>query len=235
MEDQDDRPIVPINIPIPWHHVKLVHAVPDSAGKFKDVIVDRVEVRKPSKVRAKFKTRAGEDFDERGKRIIPGLEHEIPWPMTETPEPEDCACDTLRIQVDLVTHRPDLPLPPMPISVVDELRNKYGRYRMRHDPEYIRKQELLEARKEGRSAMSRLVSTPMMELRARNTAERAEAAQRELSDEQLASIGEVMARGGERAAVAASAAMGTTGNTGMTELMATSAQEAPRRQQRVEP
>lgn len=45
-------------------------------------------------------------------------------------------CDTLRFEVEEHTWTPTLLRAPMPAGVIDELRNKYGQHRTRHDPQY---------------------------------------------------------------------------------------------------
>ena len=187
MEDQDQRPIVPINLNIPWSMVKLVHAVKDDNGFFRDVVVDKVEIRKPTWFEERYKS-----VDKRGKRMIPGLEQEIPWPIRDPEKYVDNEADTLRITVDEVTERPYLLQSPMPTSVVDELRNKYSRFRTRHDSDYIAAKEALLAQEERKKLLGRLVTTPTMELQERNRQERAAA--QGLTEEQLARIGEVMVR-----------------------------------------
>jgi len=196
-EDQDQRPVVPFSLNIPWSAVKLVHAVKDANGSFRDVIVERVEVRKPTWFEMRYK-----NADNRGKRMIPGLEQEVPWPTTDPENYTDNEADTLRITVDEVTDRPYLLQSPMPRSVVDELRNKYSRFRTRHDPEYVASKEALLAKEERKKLLGKLVTTPTMELRERNRRERAAA--QGLTEEQLATIGEVMAR--ERTAAVQKAA-----------------------------
>jgi len=197
VEGQDQRPINSINMSIPWKGVKLVHAVTDAGGSLKDVIVDKVVLKEPTWHDLRYK-----NGDKRGRRIIPGLGQEVPWPLREPEKFTDNDVDTLRITVDEVTDRPYLLQPPMPTSVVDELRNKYSRFRTRHSPEYIAAKEALLAQTERKKLLGKLVTTPTLELQEKNRQERA--ATQVLTEEQLAAIGEVMAR--ERATAVQNAA-----------------------------
>lgn len=63
----------------------------------------------------------------------------IPWPAVDEPEYKDEDVDTLRIQVEDKSFLPTLLRPPMPPSVIDELRNKFSKFRDRHDDDYIAK------------------------------------------------------------------------------------------------
>lgn len=171
-----------------WDDVKLVHAVRDQAGYFRDVVVDEVEL-------------IGGEGGKKAKRVIPGLKQEIPWPAEEKPEHEDGDSDTLRMTVDENTFVPSLNETPMPGSVIDELRGKYSKFRTRHEPAYIAQKEaeasFLEskaARLEGRGM------TPFMRQAALYKAAR-KTELPELSEEQLASIGlNMMKESPERAA-----------------------------------
>ena len=186
MEDQDNRPVVPYNVSIPWKSVKLVHAIQDAKGSFRDVVVDKVVLQKPTWHELRHGT-----ADKRGKRMIPGLKQDIPWPFQDPEKFDDNDVDTLRITVDEVTDRPYLLQPPMPTSVVDELRNKYSRFRKRHEPEYIAAKEAAFGQTDRKKLLGKLVTTPSMELQERNRLERA--ATSNLTEEQLAAIGKVMA------------------------------------------
>lgn len=80
----------------------------------------------------------------------------------------------------------------MPPSVIDELRNKYSTFRTRHD-EWYESRKLAEDRAVQRKKnLARMVSTPMMELREKTRQDKL-AKDAELTDAQLASIGEVIA------------------------------------------
>lgn len=118
----------------------------------------------------------------------------IPWPKTEDkPEPETHDDDTFRINVDERTDRPYLLQPPMPPSVIDELRNKYSVFRDRHDDWYEASKIAEDRAQEQKKLLARMVSTPMMELREKKRQEKL-TNESDLSEDQLAKIGQVMAK-----------------------------------------
>lgn len=182
---------------IPFDWVKLVYPLPDpETGIFRDVMVDRLLCINRAYDKHK------REWDD-GERVIPGTNTIVPWPEKAEPRYEDNEDDTLRISVEEQTFRPFLLYPPMPLSVVDELRNKFSRFRTRHDHEFVAKREAEDARAEKRKELSKAMRTPLQELadlRARQKKEQ----ERDLSDEQLARIGEVIAREREKATSAVS-------------------------------
>lgn len=66
----------------------------------------------------------------------------IPWPQEKEPEYNDEPMDTLRIDSEEQSFLPTLLRPPMPMGIIDELRNKYSKYRDRHDDEWLEKKTL---------------------------------------------------------------------------------------------
>lgn len=113
------------------------------------------------------------------KRVVPELDdYEIPSPQNDEPMYNDHEDDTLRISAEHVTFEGQaIPLltPPMPNSVIDELRNKYSRlsHRRLKDPEYLEK---LRGREEAneRKKLEMLVAmrTPLQELHALHAAQK---------------------------------------------------------------
>ncbi|KAK0924247.1 hypothetical protein LTR91_000779 [Friedmanniomyces endolithicus] len=92
---------------------------------------------------------------------------------------------------------PDVPAffvtPPMPVTVIDELRNKYSRFRTRHTWQYVEQKELEAAKVEKRKELVKGMRTPLQELAEVRRMKREAEGERELSEEQLARIGEVIA------------------------------------------
>ena len=186
-EEGDTRKIVPAAQHVPIEHVKLVYPLPDpETGVPRDTIIDRLVMvnRQWNKDKRKW---------ELGDRLIPGTRTIIPWPEKAEREYEDNEEDTLRITVEEQTFRPFLLHPPMPTSVIDELRGKYSVYRTRHDWDYVRKKELEEEKLEKRKQLGRTMRTPLQELAERREAEKV-SRQKDLTEEQLAKIGEVIAQ-----------------------------------------
>jgi large subunit ribosomal protein L24 len=184
-QENNSQPMVSMSMPIAIESVKLVYPLPNEAtGVPQDVVIDRLE-------------RVNEQWDavkrvwDKGERAIPGTSTLIPWPETIDSEERDHDDDTLRISVEEETFRPHLMFPPMPTSVIDELRSKYSKFRTRHDHEFVQKMEAIDAREEKRAGLIKTVRTPLQELADMRAKQKA-AAERQLTDEQLAKIGEVI-------------------------------------------
>jgi large subunit ribosomal protein L24 len=188
--EADKRPIRSVEVPISLTAVKLIFPLTDpETGATRDVIVREIE--------------NGNIFHDRytgtksWTRYIAGLGIMIPWPKREPKEHKDYDCDTLRIDVESKTFVPTLLKPPMPTSVIDELRNKYSVFRTRHDEEYIQK-KMQESEEE--EALKKSVSTmrsPIHEVNKRDRKLRKALGKGQLTEEMLAKIGEVMARNKE--------------------------------------
>lgn len=190
------EPMVAMPIHIPLSDVRLVYPLPDpETGVPHDVVIERL-----SPVDRQW-DRVKKEWDD-GQRLIAGTNTIIPWPEKLPPEYEDHDVDTLRISVEEDTFRPYLLNPPMPLSVIDELRNKYSKFRTRHDWEYVQKKEAEDARSEKRKELGKTMRTPLQELKDVREKEKA-LKEKELSDEQLARIGEVIERERARAMGAA--------------------------------
>lgn len=135
-------------------------------------------------------------------RVVPGLNVEIPWPRAfeaaERKEFEevkaDHPCDTLRIDVEEQTFVPTLVRPPIPIKVLDELRNKYSKFRTRHEPEYIARKQDEAAAKIAARKTPITMQTPLQELNAKIREEKRALGEPVLTDAMLEKIGELMSR-----------------------------------------
>lgn len=188
-------PVVSMEAAIPLPYLCLVHALTNpETGQKRDVIVKKVVLR-----HAWSDRHLG---THRSFRMIPGLDVEVPWPRKERKEPVENGCDTPRMEVETKTWVPTLLTTPMPSTVIDELRNKYSKFRTRHDDWYIAKKTAEEEQaKRGKQRLRVEGMTPVEELRERNrtTREKRIAAgeipeKPELSEELLGKIGEVIAR-----------------------------------------
>jgi large subunit ribosomal protein L24 len=130
------------------------------------------------------------------KRFIPGLDISVPWPKTEKkPEPslEDTPSDTFRIDVDAKTYIPTLLRPPIPRSVIDELRNKYSVFRTRHEPEYLAKKEAEEEEKVEKKKTIKAMRTPMMDAKRLERKMKRKKGKGKLTDEMLERLGKAIA------------------------------------------
>lgn len=136
--------------------------------------------------------------EKRWSRIVPGLNVEIPWPEKQEPDLKDHKCDTLRLEVENKTFVPTLLRPPMPESVIDELRHRYSRFRTRHDPEYVARLEAQEQEKQDRRKLMDGMRTPLQEYHRAERDRKKKKGKPRLSVEMLERIGEVMAKNMER-------------------------------------
>lgn len=182
-EDANKSLIRTIEQPISLKFVRLVYPLRDpSTGILRDVIVKEV-VRRWIVVQKKG----------RWTRVVPGLNIRIPFPKVKAREYEDHEVDTLARDVDVKTWVPSLLTPPMPGSVIDELRNKYSVFRTRHEPEYIAQKEREEQEKEERKRMAKKMRTPLNEANRKARKERKKLGKRKLTPEMLEKIGQVIA------------------------------------------
>jgi large subunit ribosomal protein L24 len=186
-EGQENRPVRTVEQPISLASVKLVVPLPDpETGITRDVIVNRVV--------------NGNIFHDRHtgrkswSRFIAGLNVVIPWPKIEPKEHKDYDCDTLRVDIEAKTFVPTLLKPPMPSTVIDELRNKYSKFRTRHDEEYIQAKLREDEEKEAKKKMMKEMMTPLKEKQKEERKRLKAKGKPKLTEEMLAKIGEVMAR-----------------------------------------
>ncbi|KAM3072762.1 hypothetical protein ACMFMF_007093 [Clarireedia jacksonii] len=189
-EDPDQRPIRSLPRPISLKHVKLVTPLTDATtGVTRDVIVRKLAHHKM------FHDRHGQRT--LWQRIIPGLNIVIPWPKRNPdsyPEKQDFPCDTLRREVEEMTFVPTLLTPPMPASVIDELRNKYSVFRTRHDPEYVAKKVAEDQEIAAKKKASREMDTPLKEINRKARKLRKAKGKGKLTKGMLLKIGEVISR-----------------------------------------
>ena len=182
MTESDKRPIRTMAAPIPLSALRLVHPLPPpETGDLRDVVIKelkRVKHRKKPDIRYI----AG---------VVPRMT--IPFPEKEPEDHEDHDIDTLRIEVEEKTFVPSLLRPPMPETVIDELRNKYSKFRDRHDEDFIEKKMKEDEEVEARKRTVELMRTPLKEIHRRKRAAKKALGKPELSEDMLARIGELMA------------------------------------------
>jgi large subunit ribosomal protein L24 len=183
--DPNQPPVVTREAPIHYNDVRLVVPVLDPAtNTLKDTIVANIEMS-----RIFHDKREGKKL---WTRYIKGTRTEIPWPEKKEPEHFDQIGDTRIMDVETRTYVPTLLKPPFPLSVIDELRNKYSKFRTRHEPWYIAKVEAAEkekAEKEGRKIL-----TPLQLLNKKIREEKKAKGPPVLSVEMMEHIGKVMAQ-----------------------------------------
>ncbi|KAJ5157483.1 uncharacterized protein N7482_008583 [Penicillium canariense] len=143
-------------LPVPMDDVRLVFAMTDGANT-KDYIVQHAYAGKPYLEQPSWSKLP------KFTRYVSGLNVAIPWPIEEEPNHEEGQYDTTRMEVEENTWVPSLDNPPFPSTIMDELRNKYSRFRTRHDEEYVREKIMDEYRQEYLASQALL--TPAGELK----------------------------------------------------------------------
>lgn len=203
-----------LEFPLPVSSVRLVYPVQDaSTGITKDVIVNQLISTEYVRDRVTGK--------ERWSRMVPGLNMTIPWPVKPPKEIAEHPIDTLRIAVEQRTFVPTLLRPPMPEAVLDELRNKYSRFRTRHEPEYIAAKEFeATAAKDRDAQLMETIRTPLQELHRQERAEKKKKGKPRLTVEMLEEIGKVIAKNRENALSAAAMSSEVPPGTAPPEVVA---------------
>jgi large subunit ribosomal protein L24 len=183
--DPDQPSVISREQPSHYNDVRLVFPLPDPVtGALKDTIVANITMSKVFHDR-----REGE---KRWTRYIAGTGIKIPWPAKEEKEYIDQPADTRIMDVEMKTYVPSLLKPPFPGSVVDELRNKYSKFRIRHEPEFVKKIQAQEKKRQEKEAVS--VRTPVQELNRLQRMEKKARGPQVLTEEILEKIGRAMAQ-----------------------------------------
>ena len=190
VKETDKRPFRVYEAPLPLSSVRLVYPLPHpETGAARDVVIK--ELRRNKNISR------GTD-EEMPRRYIAGVHPpiRIPYPEKEPEVYNDNDVDTLRIEVEQKTWVPTLAQPPMPASIIDELRNKYSKFRDRHDDEYIAKKMKQEEEVIKKKNSIVKMMTPLQELHRKERDEKRARGKPQLSEDTLQKIGEVMARNG---------------------------------------
>ncbi|KAL8397740.1 hypothetical protein RB594_004445 [Gaeumannomyces avenae] len=187
----------PYHSSLPVSAVRLVHPMRDpETGETRDVVIRELVARD----RVYDRPTGRREWN----RMVPGLNVLIPWPERAREEHEDQPSDTLRIEVEKRTYVPTLSAPPMPAAVVDELRNRFSKFRTRHTDEYVAaKQAEVDAKKARAAGLADTMLTPIQEYNRVQRERRAATPPPVLTEAMLEKIGEVMERNRTRAAAAA--------------------------------
>jgi hypothetical protein len=136
------------------HNIRLLQHIDG-----RDVIVDRFQVdgwepKEDDEINSSMRKKNVYDGDERRSEVVPQVRHLKGLVLDEPSsvdvkdfEPEYLQkitkkkahpADSLDSEVELRTLVPDLQREPFPASVIDELRSPFGKYRTRHDEEYMK-------------------------------------------------------------------------------------------------
>lgn len=210
-----------VPLPIPLSSVRLVHKVPDpDTGIETDKIISCL-IPLPDEKKAEIREEcqdggiSQQEMENRLRgRTIPGSKEvygrwlEIPLPALAKHQSNKKghkqhhgADDTSRLEVERKTWTPTLLRAPMPGGVIDELRNKYSRFRTRHDADYQLALDNRARRKAEYKAWVEsgggMLVTPAQEAgRAERAKLKEERGEPTLEKEVLERIGEVMAERG---------------------------------------
>ena len=153
--NENQPAVMNIEAPVHYNDVRLVVPLADPAtGALRDTIVANM---RRSRV---FHNRQTGEFE--FTRYIDGTDTAIPWPAPAPKEEHDMPGDTRIMDVEALTYVPTLLTPPFPQTVIDELRNKYSKFRTRHEPEHLLKVRAEDAARAAQAA--RKVLTPVQEL-----------------------------------------------------------------------
>lgn len=186
-EESDKRKIRTVETGISLASVRLVFPLKnEETGETRDVIIKRIV---SGNIWADRQARTA-----KWSRFIDGLNIKIPWPKREPKVFEDQSSDTLRLDVEVKSFVPTLLRPPMPSSVIDELRNKFSIFRTRHDQEYIEKKMAEDCEKERREKMSKKMVSPLREANRKARKERRKLGRGKLTPEMLEKLGEHIAQ-----------------------------------------
>ena len=190
LKDPDKSRHRPYTLPIPLEHVRLVAPLPHpDTGVEQDVVIKELELRKVNTAQQRGR--------EPPARFIAGVEPpiQIPYPEKQPEQHDEHDGDTTAMEVEERTWLPTLSEPPMPPELIDELRNKYGKFRTRHEEWWIEEKERKEREEKERVERKKLqMMTPMEELRLKKSLEREARGPPKLSEDMLARIGQVMER-----------------------------------------
>ncbi|CAI4217295.1 unnamed protein product [Parascedosporium putredinis] len=180
-----DRSVSPMAIPI--SAIRLVHPITDpETGVTRDVIVRSL---RHANIRRDQLTKSTE-WD----RYVPGLNVIIPWPEKTDPEEVHHAGDTARKDASEATFIPTLLRPPMPHTLINELRNQYSRFRTRHEPWYLeKKQAEADMAKEQKKAVATML-TPLEEFNRRQRELKRSVGQPVLTEAMMEKLGAVIAK-----------------------------------------
>lgn len=190
-EGGSNEPIRTVEAPIPLSAVRLVYPLRDRVtGTLKDVIIRELKRTPRSDQKEGLDGRYIADAD-------PPIY--LPFPKREEEEVHEHEVDTLRIEVEEKTWLPTLNRPPMPPSIIDELRNKYSVFRDRHDESWEKARiESAAAREREARVRDEMMVTPLEEFKRLKKLEKSKVKEVPLNNETLIQIGKLMAQNKER-------------------------------------
>ncbi|KAF4342988.1 KOW motif containing protein [Fusarium beomiforme] len=186
-------------MPLSIGSIRLVYPITNpETGVTRDVIINELKAIPPNMKSPNMSFDRWE-YGNKWDRIVPGINVVIPWPEVEVPEFETFDGDTVRETVDNRTFYYNLLSPPMPETVIDELRNKFSKFRTRHEEWYVQQKEAEAAAKEAHKESIKSMQTPLEEFHELQREKRAAEGEPELSEEMLEKLGAIIAQRKEAA------------------------------------
>lgn len=185
---------MPTPMPLSIGAVRLVYPVTNpETGVTKDTIIHQLKAVPPN-MQSEHMSLERWEHGQKWDRVVPGINMVIPWPEVNVPKFETHDADTPRTDVENRSFYYNLLSPPMPESVIDELRNKYSKFRTRHEPWYVAKMEAQANSAKRQHAMLMSMQTPEDEFYAQKQEAKAAKGEPELTDEMLEKLGQIMAQ-----------------------------------------
>ncbi|KAI5457368.1 hypothetical protein BGZ63DRAFT_365205 [Mariannaea sp. PMI_226] len=181
-------------MPIAIDCIRLVYPITNpETGETKDTIINQVKGVPPN-MKSPNMTFERWENGKKWDRVVPGINVIIPWPEVQAPEYTTHPADTIREKVEERTFYYGLLSPPMPEQVLDELRNKYSKFRTRHEEWYVQKREAEEAATQAEKESVLSMQTPLEEFHAMQRELRAARGEPELTEEMLEKLGAIIAQ-----------------------------------------
>jgi len=181
-------------MPISIASVRLVYPITNpETGVTKDTVIHQLKAVPPN-MQSENMSLDRWEHGYKWDRLVPGINVVIPWPEVEVPEFVTNDIDTARDKVEDRTFFYNLLSAPMPTEIVDELRNKYSRFRTRHEPSYIAKKEAEAAQKKGSHALLQSMKTPLDEFHEKQRALKEAEGEPQLTDDMLEKLGAIIAQ-----------------------------------------
>jgi large subunit ribosomal protein L24 len=186
-------------MPIAIDCIRLVFPITNAeTGETKDTIINQLKGIPPN-MKSPNMTFDRWNHGKKWDRVVPGINVVIPWPEVQAPEESTYPIDTVREKVEERTFYYGLLSPPMPEQVLDELRNKFSKFRTRHEEWYVQQREAEAAAKKAQQEPAPSMQTPLEEYHAMQREIRAARGEPELTDEMLEKLGAIIAQKKEAA------------------------------------
>jgi len=181
-------------MPLAIDAIRLVYPITNpETGTTRDVVIHELKAIPPN-MKSPNMTLDRWEHGYKWDRIVPGINVVIPWPEVQVPKAETFEGDTIRADAEERTFYYNLLSPPMPETIIDELRNKFSKFRTRHEDWYVQQKEAEAMSKQARLESIKSMQTPLQEFHEMQREKRAEEGEPELSEEMLEKLGAIIAQ-----------------------------------------